>query len=624
MKWIVSMCVLLVITPLGLAAGLADSVELGALRSLSSQHRQTIKTLDSWARQTLFEVTGRSWLKDAGDAALEGHDPLFTVLDMCFRPEQYVDRNIIKIKNVPLRQDFALLDSIDQREKNRILQEGTISMRFWMTPDVQKLLERQQATAAFKLAAINQLHGAAAALSQLLMGDQLFLPVAIVPPATASADDHKWRTLDDLRGNVPLLVEKMKEAGQTSPPALPNYDGAKIERASMAALSMVGAWRAGDASQVNASIKTLVSDLPQVNASVYPSQVKRNVEVVYNKLAKLTLPGALFYCGAFVCFLMSARAGVSTLRLWGLRLFAVGLVIHIVGIGVRWWLVEKSVGNWFEAIPIKNQFESVLMSAFFGCVVGFILALWRGGAIASIIGAAASFVGWLSLIAIFSAPYVFGRDIGGEIGQAQGVLMSYWLYIHVTMVTASYAMIGMGFLLGLMWLWNYYREYGTFSRIANKRLLAVDERQGFDVIISAGGAGTMTMAQTVMSMLFLSRARDTPKPRAAKAEHASTEFMRTIDACNVVVLQLAFWLLGVGVILGAVWADQSWGRPWGWDPKETFALVTFIVYLVVVHTRISVANKGWWTAVLSVIGFFVMLFNWVGVNFFLIGLHSYA
>ena len=146
-------------------------------------------------------------------------------------------------------------------------------------------------------------------------------------------------------------------------------------------------------------------------------------------------------------------------------------------------------------------------------------------------------------------------------------------------------------MLGLMWLWNYYREFGTFSRIANKRLLAVDERHGFDVIVSAGGAGTMTMMQTVLSMLFLSRARDTAKPRAAaKSEHASTEFMRTIDACNVVVLQLAFWLLGVGIILGAVWADQSWGRPWGWDPKETFALVTWIVYLVVVHTRISVAT----------------------------------
>jgi ABC-type transport system involved in cytochrome c biogenesis permease subunit len=100
--------------------------------------------------------------------------------------------------------------------------------------------------------------------------------------------------------------------------------------------------------------------------------------------------------------------------------------------------------------------------------------------------------------------------------------------------------------------------------------------------------------------------------------------LRTIDACNVVVLQLAFWLLGLGIILGAVWADESWGRPWGWDPKETFALVTWIVYLIVVHVRIAVQNKGWWTAVLSIVGFFVMLFNWVGVNFFLVGLHSYA
>ena len=64
-----------------------------------------------------------------------------------------------------------------------------------------------------------------------------------------------------------------------------------------------------------------------------------------------------------------------------------------------------------------------------------------------IFGAAASFVGCLSLIAIFAAPLVFGREIGGAIGQVNGVLMSYWLYIHVTMVTASYAMISMGFCL---------------------------------------------------------------------------------------------------------------------------------------------------------------------------------
>ena len=92
----------------------------------------------------------------------------------------------------------------------------------------------------------------------------------------------------------------------------------------------------------------------------------------------------------------------------------------------------------------------------------------------------------------------------------------------------------------------------------------------------------------------------------------------------MVVLQMAFWFLGIGIICGAVWADQSWGRPWGWDPKETFALVTWIVYLIIVHSRFVTRAKGDTTAWLSVAGFAVMMFNWIGVNFWLAGLHSYA
>ncbi|MCS7034634.1 MAG: cytochrome c biogenesis protein CcsA [Phycisphaerae bacterium] len=611
--------------PAAADGGFADQVDLAPLQTLSVQHRQTLKTMDSWARQTLNEITGRSRLKNSGDPELDGHPALFTVLDMCFRPEKYVDRNIIRIRNVPLRQDFALLDNISVQEKDRILREGTISLRFWNTPQVRDLMIRQQATAAFKAQAVGQLHVAVMALSQLVGGDQLFAPVNLIPPATMDPEDHVWRSIDDVRGNVPLLVEKIREAGQTPPVALPKYDNAKVEKIAMAALSLVGAWRASDAGQVNASIRTLAAELPTVNPARYPSAAKRNAEVIYNRLAKLTLPSAFLYFGAFVCFLMSARSGVASLRLWGLRLFVLAVVVHAVGIGIRWWLVSVTHGNWFDGIPIKNQFESVLMSAFFGCVIALVLALWRGGVVSSIIGAAASFVGWLSLVAIYSAPFVFGREIGGEIGQVAGVLMSYWLYLHVTMVVASYAMIGMSFLLGLLWLWHYYREFGTFSRLANKRVLAVDERAGFDVINVAGGAAAMSPRATLAALLFLRRAEPASSRSESSAPPAvSTDFMRTIDACNVVVLQLAFWLLGVGIILGAVWADQSWGRPWGWDPKETFALVTFLVYLIIVHTRITVENKGWWTAVLSVVGFFVMLFNWVGVNFFLVGLHSYA
>ena len=105
---------------------------------------------------------------------------------------------------------------------------------------------------------------------------------------------------------------------------------------------------------------------------------------------------------------------------------------------------------------------------------------------------------------------------------------------------------------------------------------------------------------------------------------SSVSFLATLDACNLVVLQLAFWMLGTGIILGAVWADESWGRFWAWDPKETFALVTWIAYLVIVHVRVATDDKAWWTSVLSIAGFFIMLFNWIGVNYFLPGLHSYA
>jgi ABC-type transport system involved in cytochrome c biogenesis permease subunit len=73
-----------------------------------------------------------------------------------------------------------------------------------------------------------------------------------------------------------------------------------------------------------------------------------------------------------------------------------------------------------------------------------------------------------------------------------------------------------------------------------------------------------------------------------------------------------------------VWADFSWGRPWGWDPKETFALNTWLIYAVLLHVRYVVRNKGLWTAWLSIAGCAMMLFNWFVVNYYIVGLHSYA
>ena len=102
--------------------------------------------------------------------------------------------------------------------------------------------------------------------------------------------------------------------------------------------------------------------------------------------------------------------------------------------------------------------------------------------------------------------------------------------------------------------------------------------------------------------------------------------LNDLDKAQMVVLQIAFYGLGVGILLGAYWADHAWGRWWGWDPKETWALITWIIYLIAIHLRLSagVKNRGLTTAWLSVIGFGVMLWCYWGVNMLLAGLHSYA
>ena len=91
------------------------------------------------------------------------------------------------------------------------------------------------------------------------------------------------------------------------------------------------------------------------------------------------------------------------------------------------------------------------------------------------------------------------------------------------------------------------------------------------------------------------------------------------------VIQLGVLLLGMGTVLGGVWANESWGRFWGWDPKETWALITFLAYLVIVHLKYSKKINAHWLAISSVVGFFFVLMTWYGVNFVLgRGLHSYG
>ncbi|MEA1956043.1 MAG: cytochrome c biogenesis protein CcsA [Campylobacterota bacterium] len=150
------------------------------------------------------------------------------------------------------------------------------------------------------------------------------------------------------------------------------------------------------------------------------------------------------------------------------------------------------------------------------------------------------------------------------------VLNSYWLSIHVATITASYGFLGLGALLGFITMLLFiFKNNNNNKRISNSII--------------------------------------------------------ELNAINEMSLMAGLVLLTVGNFLGGVWANESWGRYWGWDPKETWALVTILIYAVVVHLRfIKSIYSEFNFAVISLLSFTSVLMTYFGVNYYLAGLHSYA
>jgi ABC-type transport system involved in cytochrome c biogenesis permease subunit len=97
-----------------------------------------------------------------------------------------------------------------------------------------------------------------------------------------------------------------------------------------------------------------------------------------------------------------------------------------------------------------------------------------------------------------------------------------------------------------------------------------------------------------------------------------------LEEMNYQSVMVGFPMLTAGILTGAVWAHYAWGTYWGWDPKETWSLITWIVYALFLHARFTRGWKGRRLAVLSIVGFLSVIFTYIGVNFVLSGLHSYG
>ncbi len=583
-------------------------INLATLRLLALQNRGQMKILDSWARQSMERICGYQ--------SINGENPLYTALDMAFRPEAWDVRPCIYIQYVPLRKGLEQFVS-SPAERKRMLFQGTVSPDFLERPDVQQHLQNIAQSDNRLAGDINQINSGLATFAKLRS------TLNMIPPPQGHSN-QAW--LNPVALLAAITANGGHAGGAHGIFRLPGYSRNAELNIALGFDDLQNGWRWNHPNLANSGIKRLAEFLPLVNPSVYPSRFRRDVELWYNRLYDGTIVGVFFYFIALTLFLLAAVGAAPGVSRAAFAFFTVAVLVHATFMATRWWLAGR--------IPIQNEFESVLGSAFVGCVVGWILEYRKRN---NLFGLAFSFVGFLAMTACFVTPYVLGVHIGQNIGKVDGVLSSYWLYMHVNIVISSYALIGASFCLGLVYLGTrfYFNTHpletvppaalamaggGGLERVDSGGAAVADAGHG------AGDRGGNPYADTDGgdggSGKSGSGGRKTPElPTPA----SRSRFLEQLDAANIVVLQMAFWFLGTGIILGAVWADKSWGRPWGWDPKETFALVTWIVYLIIVHLRfVTPKYRASWTAWMSIIGFAVMMFNWIGVNFFLVGLHSYA
>ncbi len=239
-------------------------------------------------------------------------------------------------------------------------------------------------------------------------------------------------------------------------------------------------------------------------------------------------------------------------------------VMGSVGLMVRWresYLISHDVGH----IPVSNLYEVfILFSVITALLYLFYENRYRtralGGFVLLVISAAVGFLLW----------YTFDRG-AHEIQPLVPALQSYWMKIHVPANFVGYGAFALAAMVGIAYLFRYRQ----------------DQRPG-------GGAGSVLPS------------------------------LEMLDDVMYKSIALGFAFFTVATILGALWAAEAWGGYWSWDPKETWALIVWLNYAAWLHMRLTKGWRGtpmaWW----AIVGLFVTLFAFLGVNMFLSGLHSYG
>jgi len=475
------------------------------------------KPIDTFARETLIRITGRStytgkthrkWQPSDFilSAALETHD---------WRNEPMVLVSLGQLKERigldKTESRFSFEQLVASEELQRLTNEAHALKR------AEKALDRVQQEA---LSVSDRL----ALLANVMNGSALLIVPASKSETEAWVVPPEFSRYYSETQFAPVQIQL-----QTMATSYVQADGFNFSRT---------------ASQLRESLRAL-------SPSIYPQDRQLRLEYFYNHFEAF-YRAIWFYGLAFLILLVAhLRGGGRVLRNIGVSVAVLALAFHASGIVMRCLIGGRP--------PVTNMYESIIWVSF---AVSFFGVIFFTRYRTPVYLLAALPVTLVALLLVHQMPIAMPSSIDPLVPVLRD---NFWLTIHVLTITLSYAAFALAMGFGHILLWRYARD-----------------------------------------------------PARARADSPMHFWLYR-------VLQLGVLLLAAGTILGGVWANYSWGRFWGWDPKETWALIALLCYLTALHGRLA----GWWTefglVVASVICFLAVLMAWYGVNFVLgKGLHSYG
>lgn len=318
--------------------------------------------------------------------------------------------------------------------------------------------------------------------------------------------------------------------------------------------------KSGDWGSADSGI-TAIDNFQQIwGKAIIPPPAKVNLEILYNHLNVFfwlmivySLLGASLTGLGFGEVLSDRTKYNRVIKRATKALLAVmvaAITVQAIALGVRWYLSGHA--------PWSNGYEAIVFISGIGVLAGLLLYKNRN----AFIPAAGA------LVAMIMMGFAHGGSLlDPQITQLEPVLKSYWLMIHVGIITSS---------------------YGFF---------------GLSAVLSA-----------ISLMLYTAR----PTQKISRA-------INELTIVNEMALTIGIFALTIGTFMGGIWANESWGRYWSWDPKETWAFISIIFYAVILHLRLVPQLRNSLTFnIASLWGIWSIIFTYFGVNYYLSGLHSYA